>query len=278
VKSLVDMPPMMMSPNQIKAAAEESNLDVDTVKDEEELKIWLEVEKEFKSTGTRVQWYWQETKERVQRHEASMVFDSKWVQYSDVVAAQLEFFWQRHANSKGVIETEALVEIDIGGRVISLASKAKIDHLESGSRYVINLKEMKQKNLSTDYERGVLRRVIDRGSVTTGGISFAQKKYNQRIAWRFLQEMNSTHLDRSMSNECSFIVLHPEKTLLFTAESKDERSAWLDTLIKVFSASNQKNIGAHRDSTSGTHPSSPFGKLARSFRRRSMTRLSSASY
>jgi len=71
VKSLVDMPPMMMSPNQIKAAAEESNLDVDTVKDEEELKIWLEVEKEFKSTGTRVQWYWQETKERVQRHEAS---------------------------------------------------------------------------------------------------------------------------------------------------------------------------------------------------------------
>ncbi len=66
-------------------AAQNMDLDLVGLDQEDELRRFLEVAAKQQVTGSKAIWYWQEDLSKIDAHNPSQVYQNKWVTYADSV-------------------------------------------------------------------------------------------------------------------------------------------------------------------------------------------------
>merc|ERR1712054_421682 len=100
-----------------------------------------------------VLWYWQEDNAKLGVWQD--IYDNKWIRYADNVAAELEYSFMRLKEA----DNTGIVEVDVNGRVRGRRDGARDIASKAGTKYEVDLHQMKQINVATGYKRNVLRRV-----------------------------------------------------------------------------------------------------------------------
>ncbi len=266
----------MTDAEKAKKAQEEYNLDLNLVKDNEELTRFVQVLNESRAIGQSISWYWSETAQRFSAHDAKNRYSKEgdaaagvaeegdcFVKYSSIIAAQLEFFWRRMNTGTAADAADAgaakggrksltaaapsskhLIDIDISGRCNDGGGeKGNFDHLGSGSKYQVNLVKMTQMNKTTGFERPILR-VVDHQQA-------AQQE--KKRTWEQLSAagVSLEQLKKSCLDDTTFLLGTPLKILLLSAETVEEREAWEGAFRGTFQTLASAGIGGGDDASGG---------------------------
>ena len=102
--------------------------------------------------ATLVRWYWEEDVDRVKDHNPHMV-KGNWIEYAGSVASELEDVYQAYIAGRGPSTFTA----DLTDRISSTGTERKAHGQTTGQKYLVDVVQMTQTNIHSDYTRKILR-------------------------------------------------------------------------------------------------------------------------
>merc|ERR1719460_2252634 len=106
------------------------------------------------SSRMRATWYWHEDTSRLSSHNPNMIKAPAWVQYAGSVATELEAAMTKFQHDPARFRYH---NTDLTDRISTTGTEAKAHGEGTGCKYKIDFQRMLQVNMTSGYERPVLR-------------------------------------------------------------------------------------------------------------------------
>jgi hypothetical protein len=119
----------------------------------------------------RIFWYWREDKERLSAHNPMMIMAPCWVQYANSVSIEMERQYQIFLKDP----SKHSHRTDLTDRISTTGTEKKAFAQDTGVKYVINFRDLTQKNVASGYERQIHRHSKPEPSTRERNASFGNQ-------------------------------------------------------------------------------------------------------